>query len=127
MGTNPRPSSYATADPKRKPRASIPTILSMFLPRQRSKNKSMDARNNTGSFKIGVMSLKAMPFFGKSDTSRTAARSFSTIPEAIGANASGLEQNVNHRAFKTLHARLASFLSCPLFFPDQPSRIPHLD
>jgi len=91
----------------------------MFLPRQRSKNKSMDARNNTGSFKIGVMSLKAMPFFGKSDTSRTAARSFSTIPEAIGANASGLEQNVNHRPFRTLRAGLRPFL--PSLFSFQSS------
>jgi hypothetical protein len=41
------------------------------------------------------MSLKTIPFFGKSDTSRTAARSFSTIPDAIGANAIGLQRDVN--------------------------------
>src|SRR5262249_14123957 len=64
-------------------------------PRQRSKNRSIDARNKPGSLNTGVMSLNVMPFFGKSGTSRTAARSLSTVSEAIGANASGLYSNVN--------------------------------
>src|SRR5215472_6375946 len=99
IGTNPTPSSYATADPKTKPRASIPTILSISLPRQRSKNRSIDARNKLGSLNTGVMSLNVMPFFGKSGTLRTAARSLSTVSEAIGANASGLYSNVNQRCY----------------------------
>src|SRR5262249_33634110 len=66
-------------------------------PRQRSKNRSIDARNNPGSLSTGVMSLNMMPFFGKSGTSRTAARSLSTVSEPIGANASGLYSNVNQR------------------------------
>src|SRR6478672_10115380 len=45
--------------------------------------------NATTSFQTGVMSLNTMPFFGKSGTSRTAARSLPTIPEAIGANVAG--------------------------------------
>jgi hypothetical protein len=44
-----------------------------------------------------VMSLNTMPFFGKSGTSRTAARSFSNV-EAIPANASGLQSKVNQFA-----------------------------
>src|SRR4030095_14547887 len=67
----------------------MPTILSIALPRQRSKNRSMDARNKPESLNRGVMSLNTMPFFGKSGTSRTEARSFSTVSESIGANASG--------------------------------------
>jgi hypothetical protein len=46
-----------------------------------------------------VMSLNVMPFFGKSGTSRTAARSLSTVSEAIGANASGLYSNVNQSRY----------------------------
>src|SRR6516164_6667472 len=67
----------------------MPTTLSRFFPRHCSRNKSIDSRNKIGSFKTGVMSLNTIPFFGKSGTSRTAARSFSTVSESIGANASG--------------------------------------
>jgi hypothetical protein len=50
----------------------------------------MDAWNKAGSLKTGVISLKTMPFFGKSGTSRTPPRSISSVSKAIAANASGM-------------------------------------
>ena len=58
------------------------------FPRHCSRKRSTEARKSSPSFKIGVMSLKTIPFFGKSGTSRTPERSFSILSGAIGANAS---------------------------------------
>src|SRR5438552_9983908 len=62
----------------------------MFFPRHWSKKRSIDARNNAWSLKIGVISLKTIPFFGKSETSRTPARNLSTesaiIPRQLSAS-----------------------------------------
>jgi hypothetical protein len=55
---------------------------------------------------------------GKSGTSRTAARSFSSVFKAIGANASGLLPNVNQACSKTTSC---SFPSFSLFNPGTPS------
>src|SRR5437870_4170798 len=69
----------------------------------------MEARNKPEWLKTGVMSLNTMPFFGKSGTSRTAARSLSMISEAIGANASGLQLNVNHDTVRWIPCAFACF------------------
>jgi len=57
---------------------------------------STEARNNTPSFRIGVISLKIIPVFGKSGTSRTAACSLESVSSAIaGADASARTERSN--------------------------------
>ena len=49
-------------------------LLSIGRVRQRSRKTSIDSRKSCASTRIGVMSLKTMPCFGKLGTSRTPAR-----------------------------------------------------
>src|SRR6266568_4183950 len=57
-----------------KPRDSMPTTLSIRSCCQRATNASITSRNSFPSERTGVMSLKTIPFFGKSGTSRIRAR-----------------------------------------------------
>src|SRR5512144_2627984 len=62
-----------------KPRDSIPITLSIRSPFQRATRASITARKVTASESTGVMSLKTIPFFGKSGTSRILARTASIM------------------------------------------------
>src|SRR6185503_7565961 len=88
-GTNDTPQCNASGAPNRKPRDSIPTTASgrgTFAPRD-----SIAARNASGDWSMGMMSLNLMPFFGKSGTSRTWSsrrimrRSAGSLPWAGGS------------------------------------------
>ena len=68
------PSRSATAAAKMKPRASMPTTLSIHCPSAAAQSREIASWNSAASARIGVMSLKTMPGFGKSATSRIAAR-----------------------------------------------------
>ena len=59
-GTKPMPSSWASAAPKMKPRASMPATTST-LPRRRSAMSRMTAAKASGSASSGVTSLKTTP------------------------------------------------------------------
>jgi hypothetical protein len=62
------------AAPKMNPRASMPAIFSAPRRARRLDVSVHGSRNSFASDRIGVMSLNMIPGFGKSGTSRTAAR-----------------------------------------------------
>src|SRR5881296_1509639 len=69
-GTKPTPSLYAIGAAKMNPRDSIPTTASIFLLPIFARSPSMAALNPSPSLSRVVMSLKRIPGFGKSGTSR---------------------------------------------------------
>src|ERR671937_535015 len=81
-GTNPTPSLYAIGAAKMNPRDSMPTTASIFRGPMRSMRPSIAARKAAPSFSRVVMSLKRMPGFGKSGTSRIFDES-STLTRAV--------------------------------------------
>ncbi len=76
-GMNPALSLSATGAAKMKPRASMPTTLSICLSLTVSVSKSMASCRSEGSESMGLMSLNRIPFFGKSGMSRMADISLS--------------------------------------------------
>src|SRR5687767_898325 len=71
---NPAPSDRATGAPSMNPRLSIAATCETPSSRNGSAMASVARANSARSPSNGVMSLKTMPDFGKSGTSRTAAR-----------------------------------------------------
>jgi len=65
----------------------------------------MEARKSAPSLRIGVMSLKTIPFFGKSGTSRTPARNFSIISKPIAAMLTGGDERSTAAAQDCQHRR----------------------
>ena len=66
------------------PRASTPTTLSIVPRPNATTISSITVENDTSSPSSGVMSLKTIPGFGKSGTSRTFARRISSALLLIG-------------------------------------------
>ena len=81
IGMNPVLSARATQLPKMNPRDSIPATLVMLLVRNGSTRASMVFCRARADFRSGVMSLKMIPGFGKSGTSRM--KRFSSSPAVI--------------------------------------------
>src|SRR5262249_18292503 len=77
-GTKPAPRRSARRLPRMKPRLSIATTLSAGRPWQRATSSSVARRKSTGSLSSVVMSLKTIPFCGKSGPSGIAAFRVST-------------------------------------------------
>src|SRR5919204_4873064 len=79
-GDKPIFSRSARAAPKTNPRDSMATMRSKPRPRSRSSMSSSTVCNAFGSPSTGVMSLKRMPGWGKSGTSRISARTCTREP-----------------------------------------------
>ncbi len=71
-GMNPTLSARATGVPKMKPRASIPTTLSIFSSATVLVRRLIECWSKSGSERIGLISLKMIPSEGKSLISRIA-------------------------------------------------------
>ena len=87
MGTKPAPSSIAAAVPKMNPRLSAPHTTSTRASRKGSTSRCTACDSPCRSASSGVMSLKMIPFLGKSGTSRI-SRSSETASSTLSPIAS---------------------------------------
>src|SRR5437870_3749662 len=117
-GTKPTPSLYAIGAAKMNPRDSIPTTASIFFSPILARRPSMAALNASPSFRRVVMSLKRIPGFGKSGTSRIRLARLSTC---TGTTQRLIERRVQvaltvaqHLARRALSAALLLALIVPL-------------
>src|SRR5688572_9350304 len=110
-GTNPTPSLSASAPPRMNPRLSMAITASARWPRHSSVNRSRDRRKAMGSFSSVVMSLKTMPGFGKSGTSRMKAFNDSALDSRLMAP----ESSSRRRRLADVEALAASRLHLHAF------------
>src|SRR4030095_12623983 len=71
----------------------MPTTLSIGRVRQRPRKTSIDSRKSCASTKIGVMSLKTIPRFGKLGTSRIPACKRASESTAMAGRLTGRQKS----------------------------------
>src|SRR5512138_2046148 len=127
---NPAPIAYASGAAKMKPRDSMPTTLSIRSSFQRATKVSITWRKSVRSPRTGVMSLKTIPFFGKSGTSRMRARTASMAANLTTAGAAApLRQEEQRvlRARPVAHLEVQVRAGRPAALPDARDRLPAAD